>query len=150
MPPQQLDEIGAAIKEQITTDPALAAHMAILVSIPIIAVFTAAMVGIEMPKLRSLDLGAAAVFAGLAPITRQSGQRKGKALVQGERKLVRQAVYMPSRVAMQFDPDMKAQFDQIIAAGKAPKQAITAMTRYLIVLAKALLQKASALQQRPA
>ncbi|MCC2096161.1 MAG: transposase [Hyphomicrobiales bacterium] len=147
---QQLAAIDAEIISQISADPALAARMAILVSIPGIAAITAAMLVIEMPELGSLDPKAAAALAGLAPITRQSGQWTGKAFVQGGRKQVRQALYMPALVAMRFNPDMKAKYDQFIAAGKAPKQAITAIMRKLIVLANALLKKNAPWQPKPA
>lgn len=147
---QQLVAIDTAIIDQITADPALAARMTILISIPGIAAVTAAMLVVEMPELGSLDPKAAAALAGLAPITRQSGQWKGKAYVQGGRKQVRQALYMPALVAMRFNPDMKAKYDLFIAAGKAPKQAITAIMRNLIVLANALLKKAAPWQPRTA
>lgn len=139
---QQLAAIDAAIAAQISADPDLSARMAILVSIPGIAAVTAAMLVVEMPELGSLDPKAAAALAGLAPITRQSGQWKGKSFVQGGRKQVRQALYMPALVAMRFNPDMKAKYGQLTTAGKAPKQAITAIMRKLIVLANALLKKA--------
>jgi transposase len=49
---------------------------------------------------------------------------------------------MPALVAMRFNPDMKAKYEQLTTAGKAPKQAITAIMRKLVVLANALLKKA--------
>ncbi|KQV17316.1 hypothetical protein ASC97_30565 [Rhizobium sp. Root1203] len=45
---------------------------------------------------------------------------------------------MPALVAMRFNPDLKAKYDQLNAAGKAPKVAITAIMRQLIVLANTL------------
>ncbi|NWG46160.1 MAG: IS110 family transposase [Alphaproteobacteria bacterium] len=138
---QQLEAIDAAIKALIDADPALSARFAILVSIPGVAAVTAAMLVTEMPELGSLDPRQAAALAGLAPITRQSGQWKGKAFVHGGRKQVRQALYMPALVATRFNPDLKAKYQQLVATGKAPKQAITAVMRKLIVLANALLKK---------
>lgn len=46
---------------------------------------------------------------------------------------------MPALVAMRFNPDLKAKYDQFVAAGKPAKVAITAIMRKLIVLANALL-----------
>ena len=93
------------------------------------------------PKSSIAHPKVAAALAGLAPMTRQSGQWKGKAFVQGGRKQVRQALYMPALIAMRFNPDMKGKYEQLTSAGKAPKQAITAIMRKLIVLANALLKK---------
>jgi hypothetical protein len=36
---------------------------------------------------------------------------------------------MPALVAMRFNPDLKAKYDQFIAAEKSPKQTITALMR---------------------
>lgn len=47
---------------------------------------------------------------------------------------------MPALVAMRFNPDHKAKYDQLKATGKAPKVAITAIMRKLVVLANALLR----------
>ena len=57
---------------------------------------------------------------------------------------------MPALVAMRFNPDLKAKYDQLIAAGKVPKQAITAVMRKMIVLANALLKKRLVWQPRMA
>ena len=99
------------------------------------------MLVVEMPELGSLDPKAAAALAGLAPITRESGRWKGKLFVQGGRKQVRHALYMPALVAMRFNPDMKAKDEHLTTAGKAPKQAITAIMRKIVVLANTLLKK---------
>jgi transposase len=86
----------------------------------------------EMPELGRLDPKS---LAGLGPRARQSGQWTGKAFVQSGRKQIRQALYMPALVALRFNPDLKAKYQQLLTAGKAPKKAITAMIRKLIVLA---------------
>jgi transposase len=141
---EQLTAIDAAILALISADPDLAPRFAILVSIPGVAAVTAAMLVTEMPELGHLEPKQAAALAGLAPIARQSGQWKGKAFVQGGRRQVRQALYMPALVAMRFNPDLKAKYNKLIAAGKAPKQAITAVMRKLVILANALLRKRAA------
>jgi len=48
---------------------------------------------------------------------------------------------MSALVAIRFNPDLKEKYDQLKAAGKAPKLAITAIMRKLIVLANALLRE---------
>ena len=47
---------------------------------------------------------------------------------------------MPALVAVRFNPDLKAKYQQLITAGKPAKVAITAIMRKLIVLANALLK----------
>ena len=96
-------------------------------------------------KMRPIKSG-----AGLAPIARQSGNWKGKSFIRGGRRQVRQALYMPALVAIRFNADFKAKYEQLIKAGKAPKQAITAIMRKLIILANALLKKGRKWQTRMA
>ncbi|MEZ5823898.1 MAG: hypothetical protein R3C97_03895 [Geminicoccaceae bacterium] len=47
---------------------------------------------------------------------------------------------MPALVAARFNPDLKAQYEQLIARGKPAEIAITAVMRKLIVTANALLK----------
>ena len=60
--------------------------------------------------------------------------------IRGGRANVRQTLYMPALVAARFNPDLKAKYHQLIAAGKPAKLAITAVMRKLIVTANALLK----------
>jgi transposase len=144
----QLAEIDAAIMALIKADPELARKLAVLTSIPGIAAITAAMLISEMPELGTLDEKQIAALAGLAPIARQSGKWSGKAFVQGGRKKVRNGLYMPALVAMRYNPDLKAKYQALTARGKAPKQAITAVMRKLLIIANALLRKGSHWQNR--
>lgn len=135
-----LKAIDAAIAELIAADKMLSAQHAILLSIPGISTVTAAALMAQMPELGALDQRAAASLAGLAPMTRQSGQWRGRAFIQGGRALVREALYMPALVALRFNPDLKAVYDRLRAAGKPAKLAITAVMRKLLILANALLR----------
>lgn len=146
----QREAVDAEINALIQGDPDLAQRFAILCSIPGIAEVSAAMLLIEMPELGSLDEKQVAALAGLAPIARQSGNWKGKSFIRGGRQQVRQGLYMPALVAIRFNADLKAKYEQLIKAGKAPKQAITAIMRKLIILANALLKKGRKWQPRVA
>ena len=47
---------------------------------------------------------------------------------------------MPALVAIRYNADLKAKYDQLVTAGKEKKVAITAVMRKLLVLANALLR----------
>lgn len=138
---RQIAAIEAEIMTLIKADPDLAGRFDILVSIPGLCAITAFALLIEMPELGTIENGQAASLAGLAPVTRQSGNWTGHAFIRGGRANVRRALYMPALVAMRFNPNLKAKYDQLKAAGKASKIAITAIMRKLIVLANALLRQ---------
>jgi len=57
-------------------------------------------------------------------MTRQSGPWKGKAFIQGGRKFLPDALYMPALVAIRFNPDMKARCDRLRNAGKPARRCL--------------------------
>lgn len=137
---RQIRAIEAAINQQIKDHPDLRRRFEILISIPGISNTTAATLLVEMPELGTLQPRQTASLAGLAPVTRQSGTRRGKAHIRGGRATLRQALYMPALVAARFNPDLKAVYTRLKNAGKPPKVAITAIMRKLIITANALLR----------
>jgi transposase len=135
-----LAEVDAAIAALIAGDEILARKAAILCSIPGISAITAAAILAGMPELGELEPGDAASLAGLAPVTRQSGQWKGPARIGGGRADLRRALYMPALTAVRFNPDLKVFYDRLRTAGKPAKLALTAVMRKLLILANALLR----------
>jgi len=73
-----------------------------------------------MPKTGALDRKQVASLTGLAPITRQSGQWQGKTFIGRGRKSFRDALHRPALLAMQCNPDLKARYEHLRAAGKPP------------------------------
>ena len=73
-------------------------------------------------------------------MTRQSGKWTGRAFIQGGRKHLREALSRPALVAARFNPDLKAKYQAMVAAGKPPKLALTALMRELIELANTLVK----------
>jgi len=57
---------------------------------------------------------------------------------------------MPALVAARFNPDLKAKYSALIAAGKPPKVAIIAIMRKLVVLANSLLRTGRNWAPKPA
>jgi transposase len=137
---RQIAAIDVALRAICRSDAELKARLDILVSIPAIGEATALTMLIEMPELGTLDNKSVASLAGLAPVARDSGQHSGKRFIRGGRANLRQALYMPALIAIRFNADMKAKYQALIAAGKPPKVAITAVMRKLVILANALLR----------
>lgn len=136
----QLKALDGQINALIAGDQTLARHREILTSIPGISAITAAALLAEAPELGTLDGKAAASLAGLAPMTRQSGKWRGRAMIRGGRAHLRHALYMPALVAARHNPGLKTVYDRLISAGKPPKVALTALMRKLLILANALLR----------
>lgn len=147
---RHIEALDTEIARLVAADTALARRHQILTSIAGLGTLTANQLIASMPELGTLDGKQAASLAGLAPVARQSGQWKGKSSIRGGRANVRQALYMPALVAARFNPDLKAKYRQLVAAGKPAKVAITAVMRKLIVTANALLKADRLWQQSPA
>ncbi len=75
-----------------------------------------------------------AAYLGLTPVHKHSGtslHKRGRLSGRGNRYL-RAKLYMPAVCAIRYDPAMRARYLELIARGKAPKQALTAIMRKLI------------------
>jgi len=126
--------------ELANQDPNMRERLDILFSIPGIGMTTALMILVDMPENGALDSKQVASLAGLAPMSQSSGKWQGKARIQSGRPNLRHAIFMPALVAIRHNPDLKAKYDQLVAAGKEKKVAITAVMRKLLVLANPLLR----------
>ena len=77
-----------------------------------------------------------AAFLGLTPCHKTSGtslKKPGRLSGRGN-AAVRAALYMPALSALQHNREMSALYDRLIARGKLPKQATTAVMRKLVHL----------------
>ena len=137
---RQLQALQHAINERLQDCPNRARANAILRSIPGIGEVAASTILIEMPEIGTLRKKKAASLTGLAPMTQQSGKWQGKARIQGGRKPLRDALYMPALVATKHNPDMRDKYKAMLNQGKPKKVALTAIMRKLIELANALVK----------
>jgi len=137
---RQIAELDAEIAALIEAQETTARSRDILCSMPGIGAITAAAMLILLPEIGTLERKQVASLAGLAPITRQSGQWQGKAFIGGGRKPLRDALYMPALVAVRHNPDLKAKYDNMRTAGKPAKVALVAVMRKLIEMANALVK----------
>ena len=115
--------------------PALAAKLAHLVSTKGIGEASAMRILAELLVLPD-DLVAPqwVAHAGLDPRPYESGtsvNRPRRISKVGNRHL-RAALYMPALVAIQHEPNVKAFYDKLVAAGKKPMQAVVAVMRKLL------------------
>ena len=115
--------------------PALAAKLAHLVSTKGIGEASAMRLLAELLVLPE-DLAAPqwVAHAGLDPRPYESGtsiHRPRRISKVGNRHL-RAALYMPALVAIQHEPNVKAFYNKLVAAGKKPMQAVVAVMRKLL------------------
>lgn len=137
---QQVDQIERRIQALIAASQSLRRNQEILRSAPGVGPVASSILLANLPELGQVDRRAIAALAGLAPIARDSGAMRGRRHVQGGRKRVRDALYMAALAAIRTTP-WKAVFDAMKAAGKAPKLAIVAIARKLLVALNAAVRQ---------
>jgi len=136
----RIQRLEKEIAGLIADDPELAAKVQKLMKVRGIGALTAAMLLAEMPELGSLSKTEVAALAGLAPRNRDSGQFRGQRHIGGGRQAVRTGLWMPTLVAVQHNPILKALYQRLRANGKPAKVALTACARKLLIYLNTLLK----------
>jgi transposase len=136
----ELSEIERDIDGAIRQSAAWQANADLLESVPGVGKATLRTLIAELPELGTLDRRKIAALAGLAPMNRDSGQRRGRRAIAGGRASVRAALYMAALVATRANPVIAAYHAKLRAAGKAHKQALTACMRKLLVILNAIIR----------
>lgn len=129
----QIEKVDAQLKALMDQDLELRQRAQCLDSIKGVGMRTALMVLAHMPELGQLNRQEVAALAGLAPWTRDSGTMKGLRFIGGGRPEVRLALYMSALSAARSNPVLKVFYQRLIAKGKLPKVALTAVMRKLLV-----------------
>jgi transposase len=91
----------------------------------------------SLPEIGVITNKQIAALVGVAPFNRDSGLMRGKRSIIGGRACVRTMLYMACVSAIRHNPTIKAFYDRLLDAGKAPKVALTACARKLLVILNA-------------
>lgn len=138
---REVDSIETAIAKCIAASEDLRDRAALLRTAPGVGPVSATALLAEMPELGTLTPRQVAALEGLAPMARDSGVRTGKRRIGGGRKPLRDVLYMAGLSAARHDPALRAFSEKLRANGKAPKQAIIAVTRKLLVILNAMIRE---------
>jgi transposase len=90
-----------------------------------------------LPELGSLSRQQIAKLVGVAPLNRDSGTLRGHRRIFGGRARVRSVLYMAALVAVRWQPEFKAFYQQLRSRGKLVKVALVACMRKLLVVLNA-------------
>lgn len=134
---EQRQSVVDAMTACLTANADLKSKADVLMSLKGIGLRTACFLIAGLPELGCIDKGQVAKLVGVAPLNRDSGLMRGKRMIAGGRRPVRDALYIAALPAIRFDPDMKALFQRLKAKGKPGKVAIVAVMRKMIVILNA-------------
>lgn len=138
---KQLKDIDHELDRFVDSNEQLREKEELLSSIPGVGSVTARSMLSRMPELGRLNRRSVAALAGVAPYERQSGQFRGRSMIFGGRKEVRNALYMATLSAKKHNPAIRDFYQRLIAMGKKAKVALTACMRKLLLQMNAVLKE---------
>ena len=127
---RELKELIAAIRQYRD----LAKRFDLIASVDGIGLRTAVTILVRMPEIGRVSREQAAALAGLAPYDDDSGREPGARHIKGGRQRLRQSLYAAALpAAFNWNPQLKAIYRRLIAAGKPHKVALVACARKLLI-----------------
>ena len=138
---RELAKVEQNLHDHITRTPELQQKTDQLKSVPGIGDTTAMMLVAEVPELGRLNRRQIAALIGVAPINRDSGTFRGKRMTGGGRRGVRTRLYMPTLVAIRFNPVIRDFYQRLVNTGKSKMTAVVACMRKLLTILNAMLAK---------
>lgn len=133
--------VDEAIATQIATDPFWTERVALLTSVPGLSTVLAPQLAVGLVEAGDRDRRTIASLAGVAPHPRQSGQHHGVQAVSGGRPAIRRILYLMALTAVQWDPAIKAHYQQLLARGVKKKVALIACARRMLGIINAMLRE---------
>lgn len=91
----------------------------------------------DLPELGLIEKAKIAKLVGVAPLNRDSGQMRGKRMIAGGRRPIRDALYVAALSAIRFEPAIRAFNANLRNRGKPGKLAIVAVIRKIVVILNA-------------
>lgn len=138
----QIGKLDDAITTQIDGTTRFAEQAEIIRSVPGLRDVSAAGLIAFLPELGRVDRQAAAALLGAAPFDDDSGKHRGRRVIRGGRRKLRNLLYLPLvGAATRHNPVLKAHYQQLLARGKQPKVALMACMRRLIGILNTMLAR---------
>jgi transposase len=137
---KQLERVDKELAAAVEASPVWRAKDELLQSIPGIGPVVSRTLLAALPELGTLTRQQVAALAGLAPLNRDSGTRRGQRSIGGGRAEVRSLLYMAALSAARYHPALKAFAERLKEAGKAVKVRLVAVARKLLTIANAVLR----------
>jgi transposase len=138
---RQIAALDGDIDRQIQGSPAWRAREDLLRTVPGVGPTTARTLIAELPELGALTRRRIAALVGVAPMSRDSGQMRGRRTVWGGRPGVRATLYMAAVTAIRCNPLIADAYRRLRGRGKPAKVALTACMRKLVVILNAMLRE---------
>ncbi len=129
--------IEKLLDERMAQNDEWMAHAAVLREESGVGPATVRTLILELPELGRVSRQEIAAIVGVAPMNRDSGQKRGTRSICGGRASVRSCLYMATLVATKHNPKIRECYHRLQATGKCKKVALVACMRKLLVILNA-------------
>jgi transposase len=140
---QELEKTNGELDTLLQQSPIWREREDLLRSVPGIGPVASVTLVAALPELGTLSRKQIAKLAGVAPLNRDSGQRRGHRMVWGGRAEVRHVLYMATLVATRYNPTIAKMYRGLLDKGKPKKVALVACMRKLLTILNAILKHQS-------
>jgi transposase len=141
----------ALLEKAIRKRDDLAKRLDLIASVNGIGIKTAIVILVRIPEIGRLSREQVAALVGLAPYDDDSGNRHGDRHIRGGRKRVRWGVVAAALPAsFRHNPQLKAMYERLRAAGKQHKVALVACARKLVIFANTVVARGTPWQPQAA
>lgn len=137
----QRRQADRAISEAVSASALWRERDALLRSVPGVGAVVAATLVAELPELGRLTGRQIASLVGVAPHACESGRMRGARTTWGGRSVVRSVLYMSALVASRRNTVLRDFYASLRARGKAPKVALVAVMRKMVVMLNAMVRQ---------
>lgn len=144
---KQLETIQQKQQRLIEEDEQAQTKARIIESVPGLGPATVSVLISELPELGNLNRQQIARLVGVAPTNRDSGTMRGKRTTGGGRTAIRNALFMPTVVAKQYNPTIKTFYDRLVENGKPKMVAIIASMRKLLTILNTMIKEGKTWRQ---
>jgi transposase len=138
---KDIRRIDEAIRKLVQSDDQWKDRAELLESTPGVGEVTSTTLIAELPELGDLNRGQISALVGVAPFNCESGTMRGKRMIFGGRKSVRDVLYMAAMSAMQFNPAIRCFSKRLKDQGKPHKVVVTACMRKLLVILNTMVKE---------
>ena len=104
----------------------------------------------ELPELGRANKKEIAALVGVAPMNRDSGMWRGKRMTGGGRRDVRARLFMPTLVAIRWNPAIRKFYQHLLDQGKEKMTAVIAAMHKLVIILNTMLKNDQSWMQKNA
>lgn len=137
---QRLEQINSEIEQLTQNNSQFIAKVNLLKTTPGIGQVISTTLVSDLPELGQLTAKQISRLVGVAPMNHDSGQHKGKRMIQGGRGHVRASLYMGAVVAIRHNPIIRDFYTRLVERGKSKKLALTACVHKMLVILNAMVR----------